>query len=359
MKHFIEANQPIKASESPDGIKDSALTIIPTTLLNDVTKLNTAEPHLLVLSSPPSADQHPVSVYLRSLSTGSRRTMQQALDVIALALTSGRQNAVSLDWGALRYQHTAAVRSLLSEHYAPTTANKMLSALRGVLKAAWRLGQIPTDEYQRAVDFQAIRGETLPAGRSVNTNELRSLFQACARDMDKKGKLRPQAIRDAAIIAMLYGAGLRRSEIVALDFADYNSEDGEIRIRRSKGRKDRLCYAGRGTREALTNWLKLRGDEPGPLFWPMLKSGRSVPRRLTDQAILYLLQERTKQAGINHLSPHDMRRTFISDLLDAGADISSVQKLAGHANVSTTIRYDRRGEAAKRKAAELIEIPEA
>jgi site-specific recombinase XerD len=312
---------------------------------------------LLVLSAPLRADQHPVRVYLRSLSPGSRRTMLQALDVIAGLLTGGRHNALSLSWGALRYQHSAAIASALGEQYAPSTANKMLAALRGVLKAAWRLEQISTEDYQRAIDFSPLRGETLPAGRSISSGELRALFHACAHDIYKDGTPRPTAVRDAAVLAVLYGVGLRRSEVITLDFEDYNAENGELRIRRAKGRKDRLSYAGRGAREAIAAWLQLRGESPGPLFWPILKSGRLVPRRLSDQAILTLLMKRAKEAGVKHLSPHDMRRSFISDLLDAGADISAVQKLAGHANVSTTIRYDRRGEAAKQKASELLHVP--
>jgi integrase/recombinase XerD len=78
---------------------------------------------------------------------------------------------------------------------------------------------------------------------------------------------------------------------------------------------------------------------------------------MTNQAVMARQRRRAMKAGVGHFSPHDLRRTCISVLLDAGADIATVQKLAGHASVGTTGRYDHRGEHAKQRAATLLHVP--
>jgi len=83
----------------------------------------------------------------------------------------------------------------------------------------------------------------------------------------------------------------------------------------------------------------------------------TVSRRPTEKALYTILERRTRVAGVPHFSPHDCRRTFIGDLLDAGADMDTVTELAGHASLETNARYDRRGERAKRHAADILQLP--
>jgi site-specific recombinase XerD len=245
----------------------------------------------------------------------------------------------------------AAIRQRLAEAYAPTSANRMLSSLRGVLRESWNLGLLPAEEYQRAIRVKPVRGSRLPAGRALTAGEIRTLFRTCAEDQ------RPAGVRDAALLAVLYGAGVRRAEAVALDVADFGAETGEVRVRSGKGNKDRLTYVQGLGCTAVEVWLDVRGSEAGPLFVPIHRSGKVQMRRMREQSIYDILKRRAETAGIPPFSPHDLRRTFAGDLLDAGADISTVQLLLGHASVTTTQRYDRRGEATKRQAASLLRVP--
>jgi len=295
--------------------------------------------------------RHPAAVYLSGLeSSSSRRTMHQALDTIAGILAEG-SDALTFPWSQLRFQHTAAVRAQLAQRYAPATANKMLSALRGVLGAAFDLGLIGAEDYQRAVRIRSVKGETLPAGRSIPADERAALLQACREDPG------PAGLRDAAMIALLYACGLRRAELVRLDVGDYEPVSGALRIH-GKRRKQRLVYVLNGAADELQDWLAIRGDDPGPLLWRIRRGGHLQPGdRLTGQAVYHVVTQRAQQAGVDKLSPHDFRRTFVGDLLDAGADIVTVQGLAGHASPTTTARYDRRPERTKRQAAGLLEVP--
>jgi site-specific recombinase XerD len=296
-----------------------------------------------------SPDRHPVAVYLARLAPGSRRSQQAALATMAGLLTGDRLGVDELPWHRLGYQHTQALRAVLAERFSPATANRYLAALRGVLREAWRLGLMFAEDLQRAIDLPAVRGERLPRGRALSRGELRALFESCRRGS-------PSDLRDAALIGVLYAAGLRRAEVVALGVTDYEQETGELIIR-GKGNKERMAYIDDGAAEAVREWLTLRGEEPGPLFCPVTQTGNVIIRQMTDQAIYAILQSRAKKAKVRPFSPHDLRRSCVSDLLDAGVDISVVQQFVGHANVNTTARYDRRGEHAKKKAAKSLHIP--
>ena len=319
--------------------------------MDNQTALTTIEPsNALTLPAPERLDQNAAAVYLAGLAQGSRPTMQGALNTIAAMLTNGNANALTLDWSQIRFSHAAAVRSRLTQEYAAPTANKILCALRGTLKTCWRLGQMNADDYQRATDLDAVRGETLPSGRALTSGEIAALLDACARDISAAGA------RDAAMLAILYSCGLRRAELSALEISDYDAVNETLRVH-GKRNKTRLVPIVNGAKNALDDWLHVRGSEPGAMFCPVSKGGRVVIRHMFPEAIFFMLQKRAEQAGIKDLSPHDLRRTFVSDLLDAGADISTVQKMAGHANVNTTQRYDRRDAATKRKAASLLHVP--
>ena len=315
------------------------------------THLETIAKGLLIRFHARPADENPALVYVASLTTADgRRSMRQALEKVAGILSFQRASAREIDWSALRFQHTQAIRTALVEMgYKPATINKALSALRGTLRAAWRMGQMDAESYHRAASVDNVRGETLPAGRDLSAGEIRALMACCSEDM------RPAGFRDAALIAILC-LGLRRAEVVALDVDNYEPESGTLKLT-GKGRKERMVYAFGGAADALADWLKTRRDAPGPLFYAIRKGGGIVRARLSTQAVYSILRSRGRKARVKPFSPHDLRRTFVGALLDAGADVSVVAKLTGHSSVTTTARYDRRGEKAKKKAARMLHVP--
>ena len=110
-------------------------------------------------------DPNPALIYLETLSAGSQQGMRQALDVIAGILSNGQHDADSFPWAEIRFKHTVKARTALIARYRPASVNKMLAALRGTLKQAWRLGYIDAETYQRAVDIGNVSAKTLLSGR--------------------------------------------------------------------------------------------------------------------------------------------------------------------------------------------------
>jgi site-specific recombinase XerD len=254
------------------------------------------------------------------------------------------------NWPALRFQHTTWIRSRLSDELAPASANKCLSALKGVLKACWRLDLMTAEDYHRAIDLGQVRGTRLPPGRQLALGEMRAFFEDCAKDRSRG------AVLDAALFAALAGGGLRRGEVTALDVENFDG-DGEVLRVRGKGNKEREVPLASAAVAAISLWVNVRGFEEGALFCPVRKGDKLEVRRMSDQAVYKRLERRALRAGIKGFTPHDLRRTYASGMMEGGADIVAVQKLLGHADISTTVKYDRRDEKVKRKAAELFHLP--
>ncbi len=301
------------------------------------------------------AGTSPALTYLASLAPSGRRGMTVQLRKIAgwIGEQTGRKlDLLTMPWQRLRYEHLVAIRTRAVESgLAPASVNLLLAALRRVMRESFNLGLIDADTLLRAQAIKNVKGSREPAGRRVSSGELAGILDCL--DLE-----RPAGLRDAALICLAYAAGLRRSELAALELTNLDDKGNELELRLiGKGNRERLVYVNNGALEAIRDYLAVRGMEPGPLFFATRKSGELIQGHgVNAQSIYGLLSRRAQAAGVE-LRPHDLRRTFVSDLLDSGVDISTVASMAGHSNVNTTARYDRRGDEAKSAAARTLHVP--
>lgn len=275
-----------------------------------------------------------VRAALDSVAPSSRHTLSSRLDGIARAC--GLNRAGDVPWDALTPEVTTWIRGRLVDDYEATTANAMLSALRSVLHQGWRLGVWSHDEHARLADLPAVAGWRRPAGRLLSPLDVEKL-RAAAGDGAR-------GARDRAAIALVVGAGLRRSE--ACDALREKYDETGVRII-GKGNRERLVPLPSWARRDLDAWLVVRGDLPGVVLHPVGKGGRIERRRISSTGLYLALADLTDRAGVTPWAPHSGRRTFASALLDAGADLSTVAGVLGHASTDTTRRYDLRGDAAR------------
>ena len=139
--------------------------------------------------------------------------------------------------------------------------------------------------------------------------------------------------RNVALLEVAYGAGLRVSEVAALDVADVRTDAGTVTVRSGKGRKARIVPLGPPALAAVAAWCAEAALVEGPLF-------RNVQgRRLTSRGVYDVVRAAGVANGLSDVHPHALRHSFATHLLGNGADIRSIQEMLGHASLSTTQRY--------------------
>jgi integrase/recombinase XerD len=288
--------------------------------------------------------------YLASLSETGARSQETNLRRV-LRIFGVQWDDVK--WGNLRFDHVDIIkRRLQKDGYAPNTINATLSALKGTAYRALKYGQMRDEDYRAILEVRGVRGLRVRVGRRLTAEEVEDLMIACAKD-----PLEESGHRDALIIALLVGAGLRRSEAVALCLEDWDEESHALHVQ-GKGDRDRLVYIeDGGARRALHAWLKARGPMPGALLCPITHGGNITIRHLHPQAIYQAVRRRAREAGTRPFAPHDLRRTCATNMLEGEGDVLAVSKYLGHMSVETTRIYDMRGEEAKKKVARIVHVP--
>jgi integrase/recombinase XerC len=213
--------------------------------------------------------------------------------------------------------------------YAKTTIARRLACLRSFFRYCRR------EKLVEANPAQALRtprtGRKLP--HFLSTDQITTLLEAPPANT-------PAGLRDRAILEVFYSAGLRVAELVGLNLSDWDADAGVLRVL-GKGRKERIAPLGRHADKALREWVAVR--EPNPSASADERDAMFLNRfggRLTTRSVARLLDKHLKSVGLSSkTSPHTLRHTFATHLLDGGADLRSVQELLGHKSLTTTQIY--------------------
>ena len=234
------------------------------------------------------------------------------------------------------------VRAYLAERFGCNDVSSIarkLSSLRAFFRFLLKREQV--SENVAALVRSPKRRHSLP--RALSVDHVFALVEAPSHDLGKP-LFRALKLRDRALFEMLYGAGLRVSECCGLDRDDVQWRRGVdsvalVRVRRGKGKKERVVPLGRKGVAALDAYLDARGqlasDETAALF---LNRGGG---RLCARSVQRSLARYVKASGVPYATPHALRHSFATHLLDGGADLRAIQELLGHASLSSTQIYTK------------------
>jgi len=299
--------------------------------------------------------RNPLTLYLTRLAPSSQLTMRYVLQDAADRLGFEDINLEEIDWHLLQPEHVIAlVAALREDGYAPNTSSLYVNAVRGVMNEAWRMSLITQEHLLKMRTVKASAGTRLGQGRNLRRTLIREMMEACAADP------RPQGLRDAAVIGILYGSGMRKSESVNLDLAQIDFAERSLRVI-GKGNKELVKYAPDWAFAKLQAWLAFRreqlkeGEEDDSFLFNRIRRGSHITReRITKHAIYYIARQRGEQVGVK-IMPHDFRRSFITRVIEEH-DLSIAQKLAHHTNIQTTASYDVRDDNERRRAVDRFDL---
>lgn len=285
---------------------------------------------------------HPVQLYRLSLASKNSRSQVDKL-AKRIAALSGISAPEDYPWHQMTYTHALSIMAQLEDDgLAFTTVNAHLAIIKGISKQCWMLGLMDGDIYSKIKSVQGRKGIRVPSGRALSDAELDSLFAVCANDQNMA-----RSTRNAAIIALGVFAGLRRSEIAQLKRNDIDLHNASYTVIGKGNKQATLPLSGRAL-PYITDWLAacLRQDIKGAyLFGEVEKNGKIKHLNgIIGNTVWTIIKKTAFDAGIDPdrlPSPHDMRRTLITNLLDKGVNPRITQAVARHANVQTTMRYDR------------------
>ncbi|WP_218769174.1 tyrosine recombinase XerC [Vibrio parahaemolyticus] len=263
--------------------------------------------------------------FLRSekgLSLHTRRNYKQQLETMAQHLAEmGLKDWSQVDAGWVRQLAGKGMR----EGMKASSLATRLSSLRSFFDFLILRGEMSANP---AKGVSAPRKKR-PLPKNLDVDEVNQLLEVNEDD--------PLAIRDRAMMELMYGAGLRLAELVSVDVRDVQLRSGELRVI-GKGDKERkVPFSGMAT-EWVGKWLRVRGDLAAPgepaLFVSKLGtriSHRSVQKRMAEWG--------QKQSVASHISPHKLRHSFATHMLESSNNLRAVQELLGHENISTTQIY--------------------
>lgn len=288
----------------------------------------------------------------------SRRSMASALRAIVRAFEDlDRRAPVNVElfaWEALdlpEFFETAEQR--LVNRYGREQSVKYVLAMRSLLRHLALRGVADFELAMQVLEGTKVhRLSSDPKSLAFDAADLFRILQCCRYDASATAGL-----RDLAMISLAATTGARRRELVGIAMADLDLERGEVQLH-VKGGGRRVAVLHRATADHLRRWIAVRGDEDGPLFPGLRRGGHLTAVAVSDHQFWKRLRSRSEEVGLDPpIAPHDLRRWFVTSLLDSGVDVFQVARLVGHARVQTTLRYDRRPLQRMREVVDRLGIP--